>query len=56
MQKSLFNIGRNLLWFYFIGVSSLAFGQTTYPVNYNVDILHYTFNLELSDETVLKRK
>ncbi|MEQ9099569.1 MAG: M1 family aminopeptidase [Imperialibacter sp.] len=39
-----------LLIFAFIFISSLCFGDT-YPKNPNIDVLHYTFRIELSDDT-----
>ncbi|MEQ8807977.1 MAG: hypothetical protein RIE59_02820, partial [Imperialibacter sp.] len=39
-----------LLIFAFIFISSLCFGDT-YPKNTNIDVLLYTFRIELSDDT-----
>ncbi|MEQ8417475.1 MAG: M1 family aminopeptidase [Imperialibacter sp.] len=39
-----------LLIFAFIFIFSLCFGDT-YPKNPNIDVLHYTFRIELSDDT-----
>src|SRR5689334_9472653 len=44
------HIYRFLLLIIFLQITSPAFAEK-YPRNYNVDILHYKFELDLSDET-----
>ena len=51
MLKSLFNIYNALNIGLIMILPGLTNAQTTYPININQDILHYNFNISLSDNS-----
>ncbi len=51
MLRLLFNSFRNIIFRLTLLLPGLASAQSTYPINPNQDILHYTFNISLNNNS-----